>query len=458
MTAQTHHQYVFPDDSRWDDARQSWNLAADLRPAVVVLPTTVDDVIGAVGYAAERDLRIVVQGTGHGATVHGSLDGTLMLNMREMRAVEIDAENRRARVEAGALWEDVVNPATEQGLTALHGSSPNVGVVGYSLGGGIGWLARKHGLSAESVLAVEVVTADGTLLRADRTQNTELFWALRGGGGGLGVVVAMEIALYEVEELVAGMMIWPWERSEEVLTAYVEWAETAPSSVSASARMLQIPPLPDIPEFLRGRRIVVIDGAVLGNADEANEILAPFRALGPEIDTFGAVPAAALMRIHMDPEPPMPGKGDGFLVDDLDGDAIKAIIELAGPGTESPLLMVELRQLGGTLRDRRPGAGALGSLDGSFAFYALGVPMGPGAGEAIEGRIEAIKGALAPWSRGKTYLNFAEKSVTIGDAIGADAFTRLEQVKAAVDPDGRFRSGHTFATATAAAGDAAVAA
>ena len=458
MTAQTHHQYVFPDDSRWDDARQSWNLAADLRPAVVVLPTTVDDVIGAVAYAAERDLRIVVQGTGHGATVHGSLDGTLLLNMREMRAVEIDAENRRARVEAGALWEDVVNPATEQGLTALHGSSPNVGVVGYSLGGGIGWLARKHGLSAESVLAVEVVTADGTLLRADRTQNTELFWALRGGGGGLGVVVAMEIALYEVEELVAGMMIWPWERSEEVLTAYVEWAETAPSSVSASARMLQIPPLPDIPEFLRGRQIVVIDGAVLGNADEANEILAPFRALGPEIDTFGAVPAAALMRIHMDPEPPMPGKGDGFLVDDLDGDAIKAIIELAGPGTESPLLMVELRQLGGTLRDRRPGAGALGSLDGSFAFYALGVPMGPGAGEAIESRIEAIKGALAPWSRGKTYLNFAEKSVTIGDAIGADAFTRLEQVKAAVDPDGRFRSGHTFATATAAAGDAAVAA
>jgi hypothetical protein len=458
MTAQAHHQYVFPDDSRWDDARQSWNLAADLRPAVVVLPTTVDDVIGAVGYAAERDLRIVVQGTGHGAAVHGSLDGALLLNMREMRAVAIDADNRRARVEAGALWEDVVGPATEQGLTALHGSSPNVGVVGYSLGGGIGWLARKHGLSAESVLAVEVVTADGTLLRADRTQNTELFWALRGGGGGLGVVVAMEIALYEVEELVAGMMIWPWERSEEVLTAYVEWAETAPDSVSASARMLQIPPLPDIPEFLRGRQIVVIDGAVLGNGDEANEILAPFRALDPEIDTFGAVPAAALMRIHMDPEPPMPGKGDGFMVDDLDGNAIKAIVELAGPGTESPLLMVELRQLGGTLRDRRPGAGALGSLDGSFAFYAMGVPMGPGAGEAIESRIEAIKGALAPWSRGKTYLNFAEKNVTIGDAIGADAFTRLEQVKAAVDPDGRFRSGHTFATATAAAGDAAVAA
>ena len=255
-----------------------------------MLPSTVEDVVDAVEYAAERDLRIVVQGTGHGAAVHGSLDGTLLLNMREMRGVEIDVENRRARVEAGALWEDVVAPATEHGLTALHGSSPNVGVVGYSLGGGIGWLARKHGLAAESVLAVELVTADGALVRADRTQNTDLFWALRGGGGGLGVVVAMEIALYAVEELVAGMMIWPWEQSEEVLTRYVEWAETAPSSVSASARLLQIPPLPDIPEYLRGRQIVVIDGAVLGTEDEANEILAPLRELGPEIDTFAHRP------------------------------------------------------------------------------------------------------------------------------------------------------------------------
>jgi hypothetical protein len=361
-------------------------------------------------------------------------------------------------VEAGALWEDVVAPANERGLTALHGSSPNVGVVGYSLGGGIGWLARKHGLSAESVLAVEVVTADGTLLRADRTQNTELFWALRGGGGGLGVVVAMEIALYEVEDLVAGMMIWPWERSEEVLTAYVEWAQTAPNEVSTSARMLQIPPLPDIPEFIRGRQIVVIDGAVLGTEDEANEILAPFRALAPEIDTFATVAPAALIRLHMDPEPPMPGKGDGFLIDDLDADAVKAIVEIAGPGTDSPLVMVELRQLGGTLRERRPGAGALGALDGSFAFYSVGVPMGPGAAEAIESRIDAIKGALEPWSRGKTYLNFAEKNVTIGDAVGAEAFARLAQVKASIDPDGRFRSGHTFATPTAGAGDEAVAA
>ena len=382
--------------------------------------------------------------------MHASLDGALLINMRELRGVEIDAESRRARVEAGALWEDVVVPATEHGLTALHGSSPNVGVVGYSLGGGIGWLARKHGLSADSVLAIELVTADGALVRADRTQNTDLFWALRGGGGGLGVVVAMEIALYPVDELVAGMMIWPWERSAEVLTRYVEWARTAPSAVSASARLLQIPPLPDIPEFLRGRQIVVIDGAVLGSEEEADEILAGFRELEPEIDTFAPAPPAALIRLHMDPEPPMPGIGDGVMVDDLDADAIAAIVATAGPGTDSPLIIVELRQLGGALRERSPGAGVLGALDGSFALFALGAPMGPGVGEAVERRIAALKQALAPWSRGKPYLNFAEKRVAIGDAVGADAFARLERIKASVDPDG-FRAAHRFETATPAA-------
>ena len=458
MSVKSHHHFVFPDDSRWDDARQAWNLAADLRPAVVVLPTTVDEVVDAVTYASERGLQVAVQGTGHGASAHASMEGTLLINMREMRAVEIDVENRRARVEAGTLWEEVVNPATEHGLTALHGSSPNVGVVGYSLGGGIGWLARKHGLSADSVLAVEVVTADGTVVRADRTQNTDLFWALRGGGGGLGVVVAMEIALYPVDELVAGMMIWPWERSADVLTRYVEWAKTAPDSVSASARLLQIPPLPDIPEFLRGRQIVVIDGAVLGNVEEANEILAGFRELEPEIDTFAPAPAAALIRLHMDPEPPMPGIGDGVMLDDLDADAVDAILATAGPGTDSPLIVVELRQLGGALAVRKPGAGALGSLDGSFALFALGAPMGPGMGEAIGQRLGALKQALAPWSRGKPYLNFAEERVAIGDAIGNEAFARLERVKASVDPDGRFRSAHKFAPATAAASDEVIAA
>ena len=333
--------------------------------------------------------------------MHGSVADALLLNMREMRAVEIDPENRSARVEAGALWEDVVTPAAEHGLAALHGSSPNVGVVGYSLGGGIGWMARTHGLSAESVLAAEIVTADGALIRADRTENPEIFWAIRGGGGGLGVIVSLEIALYPVSELVAGMLVWPWEQSAEILTRYVEWAETAPNSVTASGRMLQFPPLPDIPEAFRGRQLVVIDAAILGTEEEANELLAPLRELKPEMDTFAMVPAASLVRLHMDPEPPMPAIGDGILVGALDAEAIDAIVAAAGPGTDSPMIVVELRQLGGALRERKPDAGALGALDGSFAFFAAGAPVAPGLAEAIETRIDTLKDALAPWSHGE---------------------------------------------------------
>lgn len=441
MNATTTDQFVFPDDVRWDDARQAWNLAVDQRPAVVALPTSVDDVIAAVAYARERDLAVAVQGTGHGA-VPRSLAGTLLVNMRNLRGVEIDVDARRARVEAGAWWEDVAVPANEQGLTALHGSSPNVGVVGYSLGGGIGWLARKHGLSAESVLAVELVTADGALVRADSMQNTELFWALRGGGGGLGVVVAVELALYRVDALVAGTLVWPWERAADVLARYVEWAESAPDEVTASARLLQVPPLPDIPEPFRGRQLVVIDAGILGTEEEADEILAPLRALEPELDTFAAAPPSALLRLHMDPEPPMPGVGEGMMLGALDARAVAAVLDVAGPGTGSPLASVELRQLGGALRRRVPGAGALGSLDGSFAFFAVGVPTAPGVAEAITARVTELKDALASWDSGQTFVNFADRRKSLADAVGKEGLARLQAIKASIDPDGVFQAGH----------------
>jgi FAD/FMN-containing dehydrogenase len=455
MNATRTDQFVFPDDVRWDDARRAWNLAVDQRPSVVALPASVDDVIAAVAYARERDLEIAIQGTGHGASP-GSLAGTLLINMRNLRGVEIDVDARRARVEAGAWWEDVAGPANAAGLTALHGSSPNVGVVGYTLGGGIGWLSRKHGLSSESVLAVELVTADGALLRADSMQNTDLFWALRGGGGGLGVVVAVEIALYRVEELVAGMLVWPWEQAPEVLGRYVEWAESAPDEVTVSARLLQIPPLPDIPDAFRGRRLVVIDGAVLGTEHDAGEILAPLRALEPELDTFGAVDPSALLHLHMDPEGPMPGLGGAMSLGALDADAVAALLEVAGPGTDSPLVSVELRQLGGALRRRVPGAGAQGALEGSFAFLAVGAPVGPGVGEAIMARVDALKAVLARWDSGATFVNFADTRKTLADAIGEHGVARLQVIKEQIDPDGMFRLGRSLAVT--GPGDAAVAA
>src|SRR5262245_8634371 len=246
----------FPGDPGWDEARRSWNLAIDQRPAAVALPETVDDVVAAVDYARTVGLRVAVQGTGHGAR-HDLLDGTLLVNTARMTGVEIDAEARVARVAAGTIWVDVVDAAIEHGLTALHGSAQDVGVVGYSLGGGIGWLARTHGLSSSSVLSAQVVTADGEVVRADPETKPDLFWALRGGGGSFGVVTEVELALYPVTEAYAGWLIWPMERAAEVLGAWAEWTRDAPEEVTSVGRMLQLPPLPELPEILRGRQVVV---------------------------------------------------------------------------------------------------------------------------------------------------------------------------------------------------------
>src|SRR4051794_39354050 len=250
---------VLPDADDWDEARAAWNLAVDQRPAAVVLPESGEDVAATVRFAARNGLRVALQGTGHNAGPLGPLGGTILVKTHRMRGVQIDPVRRLARVEAGALWMDVAAAAAPYGLAGLAGSSPDVGVVGYTLGGGLSWLGRKHGLAANSVVSVEVVTADGDLRVVDAQNDPELFWALRGGGGSFAAVTAIEFRLLEIREVFAGMLVWPLADASRVLHAWREWTETVPDEVTTSARLLRVPPLPDIPAAVRGRELVVID-------------------------------------------------------------------------------------------------------------------------------------------------------------------------------------------------------
>jgi FAD/FMN-containing dehydrogenase len=202
-----------PEDHDYDDARRAWNLAVDQRPALVAVPETVADVVAVVDHARERGLRVAPQGTGHNAAALASLEHTVLLKTSALREVEIGVEGRRARAGAGVLWAEVTGPASAHGLAPLAGSSPHVGVVGYTLGGGLSWLGRRHGLAANSVIAIELVTADGRVVRTDRDNEPELFWALRGGGGSFGVVTAIAFALYPAPDVYGGAMLWPWERA-----------------------------------------------------------------------------------------------------------------------------------------------------------------------------------------------------------------------------------------------------
>jgi FAD/FMN-containing dehydrogenase len=433
---------VLPHDPNWNQARLAWNLSADQQPAAVALPESAEDVQAVVRWARQRGLRIAPQGTGHNALPLGSLAHTVLLKTERMRGVEIDAQAQRARVEAGVLWAEVTEAAAEHGLAGLAGSSPDVGVVGYTLGGGVSWLARRHGLASNSVTAIELVNAEGELIRADADENADLFWALRGGGGSFGVVTALEFTLYPISEVYGGVLFFPLERGAEVLRAWRRWVDRVPDEVTSVGRFLQFPPIPDIPEPVRGKSFVVVEAVSLLGKDSTDELLRPLRDLGPDMDTFATMPVQQLKHLHMDPEQPVPGYGDGMLLSEFNDAAIEAMVQTAGAGSGSPLISVEVRHVGGALARKAPGAGALASLEGRFLMFAVGMTPTPELGAAVRAHVELVHNALASWDSGRMYSNFAEKRQRGERLFGDLTYRRLQTVKAAVDPDDVFRSNH----------------
>ena len=434
---------VVAGEPRYDEARRPWAAAHEQHPAAVVYPGNAHDVVETVGYARNAGLQVTAQGTGHNAGAHGDrLAQSILVKTSEMREVSVDPETRIARVDAGALWEDVVPLATEHGLLPLLGSSPDVGVVGYTLGGGVGYLGRKHGIATNAVTAIEIVTPDGRLRRVDATSDPDLFWALRGGGGNFGVVTAMEFELFAVDELYAGMMLWPVEDSARVFKAWRDWTDTAPDEVTTMARMIQFPPMPDVPEPLQGRHMMVLTAAYTGSAENGAAVLQPLRDLEPEIDMFGPMPLEGLMRLHGDPEEPMAFASDHALIDELPDEAIDALIARAGAGTQSPLMIVELRQMGGAMGRIPAGAGALDRIDGRFLAFTGGLTPEPAVFEPVARACREAMAVLAPYSRGRTYLNFSEKMTNTRSAYSVETHQRLQAVKRQVDPEGVLHGNH----------------
>jgi FAD binding domain len=433
-----------PGDAAYDGARMPWNVAVDQRPAAVAMPQTAAEVSALVRAAADSGLKVAPQSTGHNAAPLAAkgLDDTVIVRMSEMNRVTIDPSRRSARVEGGAMWMDAVEPAGLHGLAALHGSSPDVGIAGYSLGGGTGWYARQHGLACNSLTAVEIVIGDGTVVRADADHEAALFWALRGGGGSFGVVTALEFDLYPIETAYAGMLMWDIAETEKVLRAWAAWAPTAPDEVTTSFRVLRLPPLPDIPEVVRGRSIVMIDGAVLGSDERGRDVLAGLRALQPEIDTFDRVPAQSLSRLHMDPEGPTPAVSSCSLLGSLPDAGVDAYVAALGPDAQASLLFGELRQLGGALGRPDDSGGALPMLDAAYVAFGLAIAATPEM--AAQGQAEALgfSAELAPWANDGNYLNFSENPVDPRSAYSDDAWLKLTGIRSAVDPDDVFQANH----------------
>ena len=385
-------------------------------PDVVEL-RSVEDAVEAVRRARAQGCRVVVQGP-HDPAVE--VEDAIVVRTEQLDDVEIDAEMWRARVGAGALWRDVAEPASEHGLAPLAAQAGDSPVVPDTLHGGVSWLARLHGLACNSLTAVELVTPDGELVRTDFATEPDLFYALRGGGEQLGVVVAVELLLHPVARLYAGALMWPIERADEVLRRWRDWARTTPVELTSVARLLRVPDIDSVPAPFRGRAFVVVEAAYAGCPTAGAPYVDHLRHLQPEIDTFTTIPPAGLLALHGDPERGRaPRVGTHMLLGALPDDAIDALLEAAGPAADTPLDSVEIRQLGGAVAADARYAGAVPSVDAEFVAVAVGLAGADAADDMAAAAHDALA-FLRPWDA--------------GDPLSSEARARVTDIKRRVDP------------------------
>jgi len=381
--------------------------------------------------------------TGHG--VASPCDGGVLINTSRMRGVHVDPEAQTSRVEPGALWADVIPEAQVFGLAGLVGSSSVVGVVGYTMGGGFGWLGRKYGYNADSLREADVVTADGELRRVSAYEHPDLFWGLKGGGGNFGIVTSMEFALYPLTSVYGGNLFYSLEQTAEVLDLYSRWVDTLPDEMTTAIAFMNFPPLPELPEPLRGESFIVVRGCYCGDPLEAGEeLLRPWREFGePLVDTFGVMPYREMDMISMDPPDPLGIYTHVEMLHELSPEAIDKLVVLAGVESESPLVMLELRQLGGALARPPADLSPIGRRDSRFVMFGLGISPTPEVAQRIQGHLARVAEEMRPYETGATYVNF----LGLGDwtpertqtAYSPEDWERLVELKDHYDPDNLFR-------------------
>ncbi len=440
LEASIQGQVITPIDPRYDEARLAWNRKVEQYPALIVVARSAQDVAVAVTFARQHEMGIAVQGTGHGNV--RPADDALLILTQEMNGVTINPVDRTAHIEAGVKWGAVLPAAQEHGLAPLLGSSPTVGVVGYTLGGGLGWLGRKYGLSADNVVQFELVTADGQLCIASEDENPDLFWGLRGGGGSLGIVTSLTIRLFPVTQVYAGNLFYPASMAQDVFRHYRDWIVDVPDELTSSVLVMNFPPIPDLPEFLRGQSFAIVRGCYCGSIAEGEALLRHWRDWQPPlIDDFKTIPFGAAATISNDPIDPMPGFSSGSWLSDLSDEAIEAIVEY-GLGNPGLLVFAEVRHAGGAIRRVAGDTAVYGNRDAELVLSLVGVAPTPEAHHHLVTYTEQLKEALRPSLTGGVYMNFlegVESQRRIRDGLAAGGYDRLAQLKAKVDPENRLR-------------------
>jgi FAD binding domain/Berberine and berberine like len=432
-------------DEQYDTERAGYQTARWHRPDVVVGATGAADVRAAVAFARDHGLPVAVQGTGH-ALFGIAGEGGVLINTSRMTGVRVNPDTGTAWVAGGTRWDEVLHETAPAGFAPLSGSYPGLGVVAYTLAGGLSLLSRRFGYAADLVRSVDVVTPDGRFRHVTKDSDPDLFWALRGARDNFGVVTGIELELVPVTQLYGGRLQFPGEKAAEVFEAYLSWTATLPDELSSSVAQVSFPDVPALPEALRGKQIVQVRVAYAADTlEKGDELVAPLRALGPNDDTLGVLPYTASGTIYSDP--PVGGtiEAGTTMLGSLDTAAVRAILDLSPPNTSLPHI-IELRHLGGRLAHPPSVENAVGNRDAHYLFNAVSRLERADIAD-IRPAHQRVFDALAPWSTGGRLLNFmnGENAGTeVRSAYDPKAYQRLTELKAQYDPANTFRLNHNI--------------
>ncbi len=439
------------DGDAYDDARSVFNAMFDRRPALVARATSTADVAAALRFARARDLSIAVRGGGHSVAGYSTVDDGIVIDLGPMKRIEVDAVGRRARVGAGVTWGELDHATQEVGLATTGGRMTTTGVAGFTLGSGSGWLERLHGLACDNLLSAEMVCADGTVVTASESQNPELFWGLRGGGGNFGVVTEFEFRLHPVGPmLLGGLLLHPRDRAPEVCRFFRDYMVDAPREVAAGLIFMHAPPAPFVPIDLQGQPAVAIVAGYVGPPDEAAGVLRPLREFGdPAADLIQPMPYVEFQALTDAGNPP--GRRNYWrseMLGELPDDAIDTLVTCAAMAT-SPASVVVMGPVGGAVADVADDATALGGRSAPWLYHCYGI-WTDGDDERHIGWVRSTEQAMRPWAAGGIALNFVSEidDTRVRATFGPDKYQRLQALKERYDPQNRFRLNQNIPPAT----------
>ncbi|MET9200790.1 FAD-binding oxidoreductase [Gordonia sp. NPDC003585] len=442
LSARVDCPVITPTDTDYDSARLGWNRTVTASPDVVAMPYGRTDIQAVVRTARELDVPLHVQATGHG-TLTSSTSG-LLVNLSSMNDVHVDTERMLATVGPGATWNDVNRASAAHGLGSLSGRCGTVGVTGYTLGGGSGWLSRIYGYAADSVMEAEIVTATGDMVTVDRYRHDDLHWAIRGGGGNFGIVSSLTFRLFPAQRVFSGMSFFPAERAADIFRAYRDWSLDEPDGMNTAVLLMRLPPAPTIPDAVRGRQVVALRAFALCDEREGRRQLhAVLQAAGPALhDGFAERGFANASTATNGPDaPPMPHRQLIHLFDSLDDDVIARVIDDEGRAPDSPYAFIELRHWGGAMSEPASDAGPAGHRDTPFSILAVAPYLTPDR-QGVDSAVDRLDQICRARATGGSFLTLLTRPELTATAFTDRHFRKLRDIKSRWDPDDIFRPSH----------------